>query len=175
MNGIYFKDGIYLMADKDKVDNYCVFQSWSKPKASLYEGRVEIFAPSNGHAKMIVNGIKIIHYRDNYDPEYIPFSTIVSHLNAIEIYGVEAFLENYKKSIEFIYGELKEMNQKTESLLTSEHDDTKVKRLLSNIEKIRYKLFSILLILFNLYTNMSSALENEKVFTVYQSIMDSFS
>ena len=100
-------------------------------------------------------------------------SEIASHLNAIETNGVDAFFEHYKKSIEFLYGELKELNQKTESQLSIEREDSNIKILLSELTEIRDLLFSVLIILFSLNTYMSAGLENEKVISVFQSIMDS--
>ena len=100
-------------------------------------------------------------------------SEIASHLNAIETNGVDAFLEHYKKSVEFLYTELKELNQKTESQLTIEQEDSKIKSLLVELTKIRDLLFSVLAILFSLNTYMSAGLENEKVISICQSVMDS--
>ena len=100
-------------------------------------------------------------------------SEIASHLNAIETNGVDTFLEHYKKSVEFLYTELKELNQKTESQLTIEQEDSKIKSLLVELTKIRDLLFSVLAILFSLNTYMSAGLENEKVISICQSVMDS--
>lgn len=175
MKGIYYKDGVYVVIDDDIENDFCLLRFHYKENFTLYGGRIKLKVVPFESGYMNVDGISVINITEKEINKKLPFSVIASHLNAIEANGVDAFLENYKKSIEFLYGELKEMNQKTESLLTSEQDDSKIKILLSEIEKMRELLFSILAILFSLYSYMTAGLENEKVISVCQSIMDSLS
>ena len=65
------------------------------------------------------------------------------------------------------------MNKETELLLSYENEKTKIKSLLSQIENIRSMLISILGIIFSLQSYMSAGLENEKVVSVAQSLIDS--
>lgn len=173
MYGIYFKEGIYVLIDNDTQNDICVYNN-HKNNVSLYGGRIRIrLYSSNEKACLYVDGISIIKISDKRIESALILSEITSHLNAIETNGVDAFLEHYKKSVEFLYAELKELNQKTESQLTIEQEDLKVKILLVELTKITDLLFSVLAILFSLNTYMSAGLENEKVISVCQSIMDS--
>lgn len=178
MEGIYYKDGIYLVIDDDDDEKYykndiCVYNYRFKDNVSLYGSRISIKYSNSSRAFFYVDGISIIKVIDKSIKSELSLSEIASHLNAIETNGADAFLEHYKKSIEFLYGELKEMDQKTESQLTIDQEDSIIKNLLSELGKIREMLFSILAILFSLNTHMSAGLENEKVVSVCQSIMDS--
>ena len=173
MAGIYYKDGIYLLIDNDDENDIYVYHDYNKRNVSLYGSRISIKYSGSETAFFNVDGISIIKIRGKSIKSELSLSEIASHLNAIETNGVDAFLEHYKKSIEFLYGELKEMDQKTESQLTIKQEDSTIKNLLSELGNIRDLLFSVLAILFNLNTHMSAGLENEKVVSVYQSIMDS--
>src|SRR5574344_1438512 len=118
MNGIYFKEGIYVaIAAGNSQNDICVY-NYHKDNVSLYGGRIRIIYYGKEEAKLYVDGISIIKISDDKIQSALLLSEIASHLNAIETNGVDAFLEHYKKSVEFLYTELKELNQKTESLLT---------------------------------------------------------
>lgn len=174
MNGIYFKEGIYVAIDDGKSQNDICVYNYHKDNVSLYGGRIRITYSGEEEANLYVDGISIIKISDDKKIQSaLLLSEIASHLNAIETNGVDAFLEHYKKSVEFLYTELKELNQKTESLLTIEQEDSKIKSLLVELTKIRDLLFSVLAILFSLNTYMSAGLENENVISICQSVMDS--
>lgn len=173
MPGIYYKDGIYLLIDNDNVNDIYVYHGYNKRYVSLYGGRISIKFSNSSRAFFYVDGISIINIRGKSIESDLSLSEITSHLNAIETNGVDAFLEHYKKNIEFLYCEIKEMDQKIESQLTIEQEDSIIKNLLSELGKIRDLLFGVLAILFSLNTHMPAGLENEKVISVCQSIMDS--
>lgn len=173
MNGIYFKEGIYVAIDDGKSQNDICVYNYHKNNVSLYGGRIRITYSSEEEANLYVDGISIIKISDKKIQSALLLSEIASHLNAIETNGIDAFLVHYKKSVEFLYTELKELNQKTESQLTIEQEDSKIKSLLVELTKIRDLLFSVLAILFSLNTYMSAGLENEKVISICQSVMDS--
>jgi hypothetical protein len=178
MNGIYYKEGIYVVIDNDTENDSCVYHYNYRSGLSLYGGRVIIKQGNSNSAVLIVDGIPIVDFfYSNYLNIRLNRSVdnliVASHLNAIEANGVDAFIKNYKQSVEFLYGELKELNQKTESQLSIEQEDSKIKNLIFELDKIRTLLFSVLAILFSLYSYMSGGLENEKVISIYQSVMDS--
>lgn len=189
MNGIYYKEGIYLVIDNDTQNDFCIFHYNNKSnnyksKVSLYGGRISLsrYNYNSQDIRLSIDDIAVIKMEtakwSDGEVTYsikrdLSFQEVVSHLNAIEVQGVDAFIQNYKQSINFLYSELKELNQKTESLLTSEQDDSKLKSLLSELANIRDLLFLVLPILFSLQTFMIAGLENEKVISVCQSIMDS--
>lgn len=178
MAEICYKEGVYIRTDLPKYEDYVLtinnIGGKKESKVFLYGGRVFInYYHSWQYPTFFIDDIAIIKIENKKIDSELSLSEIASHLNAIETNGVDAFLEHYKKSIEFLYCELKEMNQKTESQLTIEQEDSTIKNLLSELAKIREMLFSVLAILFNLNTHMSAGLENEKVVSVCQSIMDS--
>lgn len=178
MAEICYKEGVYIRTDLPKHEDYVLtINNIGEKKESrvyLYGGRVFInYYRSWERPTFFIDGIAIIKIVDKEITSDLSLSEITSHLNAIETNGVDAFLEHYKNSVEFLYSELKELNQKTEFQLTIENDDSKIKNLLSDLTQIRDMLFSILVILFSLNTHMSAGLENEKVVSVCQSIMDS--
>lgn len=180
MDGIFYKDGVYVHFKDDTIEDktendFCILADDKKPTNTLYGGRVKVEYCTRGETKLNVDGISVMTIK-NYlkTTDTLSFSEAVLHLNAIETNGVDAFLENYKKSIEFLYGELKEMNQKTESQLSMAKEDPKIAGLLYELTQIRNLLLSVLAILFSLNNYMSAGLENEKVISVYQSIIDSF-
>lgn len=180
MELVCYREGVYICIESPNYEDYKLsINNINGEKAShiyLYGRRVFLnFYSSWEYPYFHIDGIPIISIEKKTIKYRFSLSQITTYLNSIEANGVDAFLENYKKSIEFLYGELKEMNQKTESLLTSEQDDSEIKNLLSEIEKIRELLFSILAILFTLYSYMTAGLENERVISVCQSIMDSLS
>ena len=174
--GIYYKDGVYLFIenkefdDNDEIENCILNLYFLYDYTFLFGGRVKL-----SHYGLAIDGISIqrVNVKSKIVIDSLPPSLIVSHLNAIEVNGVDAFLENYKKSIEFIYTELKDLNEEAQTLLSSENDETEIKNLLTKIKQIRDLLFSVLIILFSLYSYMSAGLENEKVISVTQSVIDS--
>lgn len=182
MAEIFFKDGIYLLISKSQIDvnsDNCITKGGI---VNLYGNRVRLLK-YDGNLRFFIDGIiikEIDIYKDRYGEIYysieseLSYEVVVSHLNAIEVYGLDAFIQNYKQNIVFLYGELKDINQKTESLLASEQNDSKIENLLNQLEKIRESLLLVLPILFSLQIFMISGLENAKVLSVYQSIIDSF-
>ena len=174
MNGIYYKNGVYVLIENNTENDSCIYHHEYKCDVTLYGGRVTIGGTFSGlDADFKIDGISIVKMKGIIIDKDLSLSTIVSHLNAIETNGVDAFLVNYKKSVEFLYNELKELNQKTESQLTLVQEDSKMKTLMFELSKIRDVLFSVLAILFSLYMYMPAGLENEKVISVCQSVMDS--
>jgi hypothetical protein len=173
MNGIFFKEEIYVLLDNDTMNEICIYHYDNKKNVSLYGGRIQITDGYYNWGRLIVDGIPIVKFEDQRIVNGLELSQIVSHLNAIQTNGVDTFLENYKKSIAFLYNEIKELNQKTESQLTIVQEDSKIKTILSELTKIRDLLLSVLAILFSLSTFMSAGLENERVVSICQSVIDS--
>ena len=178
MKLICYKDGVYTCIDSPNYEDYKIsihnINGNKESRVNLYGGRVFLdYYSSWEYPFFSIDGISIIAIENKTIKYRFSQTVIASHLNAIETNGVDAFFEHYKKSIEFLYGELKELNQKTESQLSIEQEDSKIKSLLFELTKIRNLLFSVLAILFSLSTFMSASLENEKVVSICQSVIDS--
>lgn len=176
MRGIYFKDGIYVTIDNDEENDICVYHYNYRGNVSLLGGRVDIRYASytaKETAFLKVDGKPIVNISENAVEKALTVSEITSHLNAMATNGVDAFIEHYKQSIEFAYGELKELKKETEFQLSSESNDTMIDSLKSELKKLKDLLFAVFALLFSLHTFMSAGLENEKVISVCQSIIDS--
>ena len=182
MEGIFYKEGIYVLIESDEEHNDCIYHYEYRSNAlSLFGGRVGIDnVDYDGDADLTIDGISIIDVCNNVKnflfikTKKLSLVQLVSHLNAIETNGVDAFLRNYKQSVEFFYEELKNLSQMKTEQLSSTQDDSKIKSLVSELEKLSNLLLSVLIVLFNLKINMTAGLENEKVMLVCQSILDSF-
>jgi hypothetical protein len=175
MNGIYFKDGAYVLVDNDEINDICLYHPLYRIKISLYGGRVHIsrYEPSwMDYSILTIDGISIFNMKYAQMQEYLSHQTIISHLNSIETYGIDAFIENYKKSVEFLYSEVKNMHNIAEARLSLSLNENQTTTILYELERIRTSLFAILALLFSLYSNMKTGLENDKVQLVYQSIKD---
>jgi len=122
-----------------------------------------------------VDGIPIINMKDEYFNLAISIEKATSYLNAIEVNGLDEFIQNYKRSIEFTYNEVKELKQMTEIELSRATDESRIANLLTELNKIRKLLVFFLSIVYGLRTYMSAGLENEKMISVFQSVMDSIS
>lgn len=182
MEGIYYKDGVYVLIDNDAQHDDCVFHYNYRDNVFLYGGRISIKYASATLKKeavyLLIDGIEVInlnHSNNNVNQinKALNLSTIVQYLNAIEINGVEAFVQNYKERLEQLQVDLKDLKKEKESELSTITEESlleeEVKQEILNIKKILYYLFSVL---FNLSLFISTGLENEKVISVYQSIME---
>ena len=176
MKGIYYKEGIYVVNDNDEEHEDCVYH-YKYKRNVLFGGRVEIrgYYNDNNRAYFSVDGIYIVEIATWRIRQDLSLSQIASYLNAIEANGVDAFIQNYKKNVEFAYQEIKEISQKTELQLASEQREGYINKLLLELKKITDLLISVLVILFSLNSYMAAGIENEKVISVCKSIMNSFS
>jgi len=180
MEGIYYKDGIYVLIDNDEEHENCVYHYNYRDRVLLNGGRIRMEYASTSYketAFLFIDGIEVINLNnlrkdENQINKALKLSTIVQYLNAIEINGVEAFVQNYKERLEQLQVDLKGLKEEKESELVSITEESlleEVKHEILNIGKILCYLFSVL---FNLSLFISAGLENEKVISVYQSIMD---
>lgn len=179
MEGIYYKNGVYLIIDHDAEHENCVYHQRNKDSASLYGGRVAVrrVLADYGYCIIIVDGLELIrlnksNYGDKELTHNIRYATVVHYLNAIEVNGVDAFMQHYKQSIDFLHDELMKMKEKTELDLSSTEDSSLKDDIQSKLNRIKDMLFKVLCILFTFHTFISAGLENDKVISVYQSIME---
>lgn len=173
MIGIFYKEGVYVVINHDAKNESCVYHYKYKYDEYLFGGRVHIQENGTEDAFLTIDGISIIAFRATSINEDLSISTIASHLNAIETNGVDAFLEHYKNNIEFAYNELKELKKETEFQLSSESNDSLIEHLKTKLKKLQDVLFAVFALLLGLKNYMSAGLENEKVISVCQSIIDS--
>ena len=178
MEGIYYKDGVYVLIDNNEKHENCIYHDDYRSRAELYGRRVKLGSEYGKHGViLIIDGVNIIEMGQTYDyngpiSKYLKIDTVANYLNAIEIYGVDEFMQNYKKNIDFIYCELKESIEKSELKLSYEQDKTEISNIFYRMKDIKKALYTVLILLFSLNNIMDVGLENEKVISVYQSIMD---
>ena len=126
---------VYAESLSNKVENdpACIIDCASNMEAELYYGRVR-FTGSN---LSIDDNIDIyVVYEDGYLTSEINPRTIVAYLNQISMYGIEVFLENYKKAlVEF-------MEILSEQVACEDDDQRKasMKGTLSHISSLIFKI-----------------------------------
>lgn len=180
MEGVYYKNGVYVLIDTDKMHEDCVYHYHYRDNVLLNGGRVRMKYASTTYrdtAFLFIDGIEIINLNnlsedENQINKALNLSTIVQYLNAIEINGVEAFLQNYKESLEQLQVNLKDLKKEKESELSTITEEPlleEVKQEIKNIKKLLCYLFTVL---FNLSLFICAGLENEKIISVYQSIIE---
>ncbi|HHT97305.1 MAG TPA: hypothetical protein GXZ90_05370 [Clostridiales bacterium] len=185
MRGIYFKDGIYVLIENVYKPDYsiiehddCVLNNNKKRKQSLYGGIVNLEWPNGDRedVRISVNGVFLFIPMPSYGghtvSDWLSISLVCQYLNSIEINGVDAFVENYKKDLEFLYNKLEELKNNREEQLSSLTDDSSIKDMQSKIRNIKTMLMSILIVLFTFNSYLSAGLENQKIATVCQLIVD---
>lgn len=106
MDQIVFKDKVYLVVDASIDTDLCIWD-YTEDEKYLYGGRVKIIRQGPITSQMHIDGVPIIKIAENLIHGNLSFQTITAHLNAIENHGVDAFLDNYKNSLEAIYSALK--------------------------------------------------------------------
>lgn len=180
MDGIYYKDGVYVVIDNDAEHENCVYQYNYKDNETLYGGRIKIRYYNSEYkeaAYLIIDGIIImklngLNFNDWETPNILCLSIISQYLNAIEANGVDAFMQHYKESLLLLQEDLLKLKQDNIEELSTLNDESLVKAVIEDIKKIKTLIYYIIGVVFTLRTFMSAGLENEKVISVYQSIID---
>lgn len=179
---VYYKNGIYLVIEREEItreefekdENIIVgYIKWHdiRLRGSLYGGRVHLgYYYSSFYLK--IDGIDIVNNKGEFS---LPLERIVSYLNAVEANGVDAFLKNYKESLNTYYNELKaslsDFNNIDTSIISESQQKDITSAFMSKIEKIS-KLLGIIFLL-NIW--MPAALDNERVIETQESIIESIS
>jgi hypothetical protein len=81
--------------------------------------------------------------------------------------GVDTFLDNYKKNLEDLKAQMKEMATTLENELKENEDSNKAKLL----QKIRNIILSIIFLLFSLSINMNAGLDNYQYVDAYEAVI----
>lgn len=105
MNAILKKDNVFIyvedVSDETRTDPSFILEKGQYGSARLFEGRVILEGHNNSTGCLFVDGIKI--YNANEETvcltESLHFVTIVAYLNQMETWGVDAFLEKYRKAL----------------------------------------------------------------------------
>lgn len=180
MKGIYYKDGVYLIIDHDGEHENCVYHRENKSKVILYGGRVEIrryvtqYYSDYETLLLDIDGISILKISE-YQASILKdldIEIVTQYLNAMEANGVDAFMQHYKKSLELLQKDLQNLQEVKQSELIALNERTSMRKINEEIEKIEKLLYYLFSIIFTLRTFMNAGLENEKVISVYQSIIE---
>ena len=183
MKGIYYKDGVYVLIDNDEEHEDSIYHHEYRNNLTIYGGRVEVkkytnsYGYSNGDLVLKIDGIlifKISEYATEFF-NYLDIEIVTQHLNAIEVNGVNAFMQYYKKKLEVLQEDLQNLKEAKQSELTTMDENiynSSRGRIIEDLDKIGRMLYYLFSVIFTLGTLMNAGLENEKVISVYQSIMD---
>ena len=180
MLGIYYKDGVYVLIDNDAKHENCIYHYDYRDKKLLYGGRISIKYASTSlkeTANLLIDGIEIIKLNvlsvdDKQTSNILHLSTITLYLNAIEANGVDAFMQHYKESLVLLQEDLLKLKQDNIEELSTLNDESLIEAVKEEIKKIKALIYYIIGLVFTIRTFMSAGLENEKVISVYQSIME---
>ena len=181
MLGIYYKDGVYVVIDNNVTIEECVFRFRYKNNPILYGGRVIIDYGRDYHteenASLLIDGVEIIKLNvlsldDKQTSNILHLSTITLYLNAIEANGVDAFMQHYNESLLLLQEDLLKLKQDNIEELSTLNDESLIEAVKEEIKKIKALIYYIIGLVFTIRTFMSAGLENEKVISVYQSIME---
>ncbi|HHT97303.1 MAG TPA: hypothetical protein GXZ90_05360, partial [Clostridiales bacterium] len=167
---IYYKEGVFVLIKSiDKYDN-CVYWNHFLIPASLYGGSVIVKHNEKDEdmAFLLVNGVEIININTMKEGEkelskILHLSTIVQFLNAIEINGVEAFVQNYKESLEQLQVDLKDLKEEKESALPTLTEESLIEKVKKEIMNINNLLYCLIGLLFNCRLFITAGLENDKI------------
>ncbi len=148
-----------------------------------FGGRIQIKGYSNNISNFLVDNIDILKFNMNkgtYQEYFIAPSVIdiVTYLNAIETYGVDTFLDNYKKTITEYKDNLENVLTHKQVSLTEASDkatDKFITKIIIDIKDIIEKLTIIYALLFALNIHLTLEIENEKAISVYNQIEQMYS
>lgn len=174
MEGIYYKDGVYVLIDNDDKHENCIYHYNYRDNELLYGGRVRIKYSQHKTAYFYIGGVEIVKLDTNNVAieKSLELSSICNYLNAIEVHGVDAFLEHYKKTLEQLKSDLSALKNESMEELSTLRDESLIETVKKEIKKIKSLIYYIICVVFTISTFMNAGLENEKVISVYQSIID---
>jgi len=162
----------------NKIRNNSVYYADQPFEVTLYSGRIKIGGRRGtyGYMGMFVDGIKTLVLDDRKEPNRLDCQWICNYLNAIETYGVDGFLENYKTSLKEHVEHLKIEVDALQLLVSDENtpDGHKIqyRRDIFDARKFISLVMTIILLL-NLHMNL--AIENENAQTAFSKIIELFS
>ncbi|PQJ18448.1 hypothetical protein [Nonlabens tegetincola] len=197
---IHYYDNIYLVIEHKKTIEYdlnfkgahelakkemnkwitCIkskslYHYRKKDDTLLYAGRVRIGSVGGRTwKKLFVDGIKIIILDGRSEPDRMDYQWICNYLNAIETYGVDAFMDNYKKSLQE-YSQRITMNiEANQSLLEKISNKSMKEKIQFEIIRNRSILNKILNIILLINVHMNLAIENDIAKITYDKISNLF-
>jgi hypothetical protein len=162
----------------DSVIKNAIWHSKMYAKTYLYGNRVTISNAFNDRDSFALDidgiPIKYLTYDDRKD--YLSFSNrlrseqIISYLNAIVIYGLDFFLENYKKILNSYVQKVELLiDEQIEKFKESGANDSDRKYYLDVSKK---SLKDILCILFLVQLHLPLGIENEHILNAYEKIQN---
>lgn len=176
--GIYYHDGVYVVNDEQRKHESLIYNYYLTESNILYGGRVVLKKPFCRHCFddviFIVDGITIVKLHADFKQiiKELDILMVAQYLNAIEVNGVDAFLKNYKESLEILQTDLNKLKEEAQTQLSTLSDDILIEKVGQEIDKIKQLLFYLIGVLFSLRAFISAGLENEKVISVYQSVLE---
>ena len=181
MDAIFKVNNVYVVVRNKKVregidigQSEELIISKSKDSASLYGGRVYVSYNSYYQAyRFMIDGIYIYKFKSSsYDISLdinLNMSNVAAYLNQIENLGIETFLENYKKQLESVKGDLEGLEEKMLQDLGGDEENKNEK-----LSVIRESIIKIGTILFALYVNMNAGLQVQDYIDAYNMVINMY-
>jgi len=182
MKGIFKKENVYVVVDKDEREEirseeidkliFSSYYEYEKQNVQLYGGRVCLESAKYRDLTVMIDGIPIQHIYMVNDcfsaTPYLDIYKAVAYLNQMENLGIDSFLENYKKQLQEIKKELEVKMEKMEQNQSEQIDENK-SSILTSLRKVINELTCII---FYLLINMNAGLDNQSYTDAYNEIIN---
>lgn len=181
MTGIFKVNNVYVVVrdkevregiEKNNMPEYII--SDDDFSATLYGGRV-LIERDRSYFRISIDGIAIYEIKqysnsiELFESDYIKIEKIVAYLNQIENLGIETFLENYRKQLETLKGELERVAEKIQEDLGEGGEKNSTR--LAIIRRLIIKISSFL---FALYVNMNAGLQAQDYIDAYNMVINMY-
>lgn len=174
-------EGAYEMAKKEmnkwitSIRTKSLYRYRKVNDTVLYAGRVRIGSVGNKTwKKLFVDGIEILILDGRSQPDRMDYQWICNYLNAIETYGVDAFIDNYKKSLKEYSQQIILNIEASQSLLENISNNFMKDKIQSEIIQNRSILNKILNIILLISVHMNLAIENDIAKITFDKIQNLF-
>ena len=161
----------------DEIHSKALITDYKKRsgRVALFGGRIEIYGVTLSYRiefTFEVDGVRIKTWdNESYLSNYISLNLLMNFLNSIAVYGIDEFLDNYKKSVKDQIAEFEErLKVQTEELTQLEETGYVRDNLLKAINKLNNLIMSLLSVLFLLNIHYPLGLENDKMIEVMEQV-----
>lgn len=194
MKTIFFKNGVYVCSEEEfnfedddnkvKTDDSIIVSAdspYGSDSRLLYGGRVKVSLRYNLGCRLTIDGVGIKGFDNKLSSEACAMSyvtddlttqKVTAYLNQIEQLGIDTFLENYKTTLENFKADIMALCEKYESLLKEEEPNSGSANTYKDfLDRARFCLTILTIILFSLACNMKTGLDNHVYEDTYNEVL----
>lgn len=194
MKTIFFKNGVYVCSEEEfnfedddnklKTDDSIIVSAdspYGSDSRLLYGGRVKVSLRYNLGCRLTIDGVGIKGFDNKLSSEACAMSyvtddlttqKVTAYLNQIEQLGIDTFLENYKTTLENFKADIMALCEKYESLLKEEEPNSGSANTYKDfLDRARFCLTILTIILFSLACNMKTGLDNHVYEDAYNEVL----